>query len=983
MQGRLFERLKQAPVLPARAKAAALVARELIERLRDEELAAALQAHLAEQPSSLALVAGVLAHSPFLTQIMRQNPDLLLATLSEAPEDRRDALLAALETEAGSADTPGLMRLLRRFRQAMALLVALADIGGVWTVEAVTQALTATADAAVRLAAEHALRQQADLGRIRLADPVKPGAGTGLVVLALGKHGAGELNYSSDIDIVVFFDPEAAEAAGVAEPTTFFVKLTQLMARIIQERTPDGYVFRVDLRLRPDPASTHVAVPLPSAYAYYETVGQNWERAAMIKARPIAGDIALGQQFLRDLAPFIWRKYFDFATIADIHAMKRQIQTVKGHETIAVAGHNVKLGRGGIREIEFFVQTQQLVFGGRRPALRGPRTLDMLAELTEEGWITPKARDELAACYRWLRTIEHRLQMRHDEQTQTLPKAAADLEAFARFSGYASAAAFGRALTTCARKVEGHYALLFEEGPSLAAEAGTLSFTGQDLDPETLETLRKLGFRDPRTAAETVRGWHFGRRAAVTSARAREVLTELTPALLVALGRTLDPDGALAHLDNAFVRMPAAVELLTLLRSHDRLLTIFADILGSAPRLARVAAMHPHVLDGIIDPAFTSATLDVEAKARRIRAFVGTPPPSVEDGLDRLRDAARQENFLVGARLLSGVYDAHRAGEAYCAVAEACLRVAYEDTRAAFAAEHGSVAGGQTVVLGLGRLGAGELTPSSDLDLILLYDRPGEAEPSDGRRPLDPVTWHIRFTQRLVAALTVPTRRGTLYQVDMRLRPSGNKSPVATQFAGFEAYHQGEAEIWEEMALTRARVILGDEALAERARRSIAAILRRERKAATVAAAVLEMRSLIAREKGEGDPWDLKLAVGGLTDLDFLAQFLILAHAARHPELLVPETGAVFRAAEAAGLLSPGDAGFLDEAYALVGAVQLWQRFTVEEGAEAGAVPPRVLSRIATAVGRPDAKVLKAELDELRQGVRARFLAILGAARRG
>jgi glutamate-ammonia-ligase adenylyltransferase len=984
MTGRLCERLRAAPVLPARARAEALIARELVDRLRDEDAAASLQAHLAAQPASAALVAGVLAHCPFLTQIMRLDPAGLLATLEAAPEARRDALLAqVMAAGEGVVETAELMRALRRFRQAMALLVALADIGGVWDVETVTAALTATADAALRLACDHALRQAADLGRIRLADRAQPGRGSGLVVLALGKHGAGELNYSSDIDIVVFFDPEIAEAAGVAEPSSFFVRLTQLIARIIQERTPDGYVFRVDLRLRPDPASTHVAVALPSAYSYYETVGQNWERAAMIKARPVAGDLALGARFLADLAPFIWRKYFDFAAIADIHAMKRQIQTVKGHESIAVAGHNVKLGRGGIREIEFFVQTQQLVFGGRRPALRGPRTLEMLGELTQEGWITPRARDELADSYRFLRTIEHRLQMRHDEQTQTLPKAKADLEAFARFCGYASTAAFGKALTAHARRVEGHYALLFEDAPSLASEAGTLSFTGTELDADTLDTLRKLGFRDPKTAAETVRGWHFGRRAAVTSARAREVLTELTPALLVALGRTVDPDGALAHLDNAFVRMPAAVELLTLLRSHGSLLTIFADILGSAPRLAKVAALHPHVLDGVIDPAFTSAAPDTDALTRRIRSVVGDPPPSVEDGLDRLRDAARQENFLVGARLVSGVYPAQAAGRAYCAVAEACLAVAFEDTRAAFAQDHGLVAGAQAVVLGLGRLGAGELTPSSDLDLIMLYDRPDDAEASTGARRLDPVTWHVRFTQRLVAALTVPTRRGTLYQVDMRLRPSGNKSPVATQFSGFEAYHAGEAEIWEEMALTRARVVAGDAALARRAEAAIAKILRRKRDPAKVAAAVLEMRALIASEKGEADAWDLKLVTGGLTDLDFLAQFLLLAHAARHPGLVAPDTAAVFAAARDAGLLTPADAAHLVEAHRLISDVQLWRRFTVEEGTEAASVPPRVLKRIATAVGRPDAKVLNAELTEMRAGVRALFQEVLGEARNG
>ncbi len=977
----LCERLKAAPVLPARASAEALVASELLERLYDAEAGTALSEHLAADSVSRELVAGILAHSPFLTQIMRRDPAGLLASLTGDPAERRDGLLREIAAASGpEIATADLMRELRRFRQAMALLVALADIGGAWTVEEVTRALSATADMAVRLASEHALRQASDLGRITLPDASEPGTGSGLVVLALGKHGAGELNYSSDIDIVVFFDPEMAEAAGVAEPSSFFVKLTQQIARIIQERTPDGYVFRVDLRLRPDPGSTHVAVALPTAYSYYETVGQNWERAAMIKARPVAGDIELGRRFIADLAPFIWRKYFDFAAIADIHAMKRQIQSVKGFETLSLPGHNVKLGRGGIREIEFFVQTQQLVFGGRRPALRGPRTLDMLGELTKENWISPQARDELTDSYCWLRTIEHRLQMRNDEQTQTLPADAKDLEAFARFCGYPSTAAFDKALTAHARRVESHYALLFEDAPSLASEAGALSFTGTEDDPETLETLRKLGFRQPSVAAETVRGWHFGRRPAVTSARAREVLTELTPALLVALGRTTDPDGALAHLDNAFVRMPAAVELLTLLRSREALLGIFAEILGSAPRLAKVAALYPHVLDAVIDPAFGAPSHRRETVAERVRAVVGTPP-SVEEGLDRMRDAARQENFLVGARLLSGVITAEQAGHGYAAVAEACLRTAFEDTRAAFVAEHGVIPGAEAVVVGLGRLGAGELTPSSDLDLMLLYDRPEHAEPSDGARSLDPVTWHVRFSQRLVAALTVPTRRGTLYQVDLRLRPSGNKSPAATQFEGFIAYHQGEAEIWEEMALTRARVVAGDAGLARRAESAIRDILLRRRDPAKVAAAVAEMRTLIAKEKGESDPWDLKLAAGGLTDLDFLAQFLVLAHAHKHPKLLAQTTAGVFQAAKGTGLIGEEDALRLAGAARLFGDVQLWQRFTVEERFDPKAVPERVLRRIATAVGLPDAKVLKAELDETRGRVRALFRQVLGAAK--
>jgi glutamate-ammonia-ligase adenylyltransferase len=966
-----------APLPPARVRAEILLRRELLDRFHDDAARLALEALLASHPAVRALIAGILAGSPFLSQAMRVDPVALVAMLDNAPDAHFETLTReVIAACAPPADLAAVMHALRVYRRRVALLLALVDTGGAWGVEPVTAALTSTADTAVRLALDFALRQAADLGRIRLASRADGGTACGLVILALGKHGAGELNYSSDIDIVAVFDPARAEAAGVGEPSSFYVRITQLVARLLQERTPDGYVFRVDLRLRPDPASTPVAVSLPSAYAYYEQVGQNWERAAYIKARAIAGDIDLGQRFLHDLTPFIWRKYFDFATIADIHAMKRQIQAVKGFETIAVAGHDVKLGRGGIREIEFFVQTQQLVFGGRRPALRGARTLDMLIALHREGWISAEARDELSNAYRFLRTVEHRLQMRHDEQTQRLPSDPADLDAFARFCGFAGAAAFGKALTAQARRVEHHYARLFEEGPSLATEAGSLSFTGSTDDPETLKTLRRLGFRNPALTAETVRGWHFGRRPAVTSTRAREVLTELTPALLVALGRTADADAGLATLDRAFERMPAAVELLTLLRSHQALLSLFAEILGSAPRLSKVAALHPHVLDMIIDPAFAAVSLDEDDVTARLESVVGQPD-AIEDVLDRMRDAARQENFLVGARLLSGLLSPSQAGQGYAAVATACIRVALARVRAAFAVDHGEIAGAEVVVLGLGRLGAGELTATSDVDLVVLYDRPEHAGASSGPRPLDPVTYHVRLAQRLIAALTVPTRRGTLYQIDLRLRPTGNKGPLGTQFASFLEYYHDEADLWEHMALTRARVVAGDVAFAARATAAIAADLTAERDPAVVARAVADMRALVAAEKGDKDPWDLKLAAGGLLDVDFLAQFLILAHAARHSQLLHRDTESVIRAAGAAGLLALDDAATLAQASRLFNDVQQWQRFTSDEPFDPAQVPEAAMRRIAGAVGLPDGRLLLAHLDETRSSVRAIFQRIL------
>ena len=731
-------------------------------------------------------------------------------------------------------------------------------------------------------------------------------------------------------------------------------------------------MHRVDYRLRPDPGSTPTAVSLASAYTYYETVGQNWERAALIKARPVAGDLALGERFLHDLTPFIWRKYFDFAAIADVHAMKRQIHAVRGHDEIAVAGHDIKLGRGGIREIEFFVQTQQLVFGGRRPRLRGRRTLEMLGALHEEGWITAKARDELAAAYRFLRSVEHRLQMVADEQTQRLPFDPDALKRFAKFCGFPTLKAFETALCRHANHVQTHYALLFEEGPELTAEVGNLVFTGTTDDPDTLATLRRLGFRNPELAAETVRGWHFGRRPAVTSARAREVLTELTPALLAALGGTADPDAALAALDRAFGRMPAAVELMTILQSHDRLRLLFADLLGTAPRLAETVAQSPHVLDTIIDPTFIEPVTDERRIEGRVRGLIGQPA-HFEDFLDRTRDAARQIRFLAGARLLSGVFSPDQAGQAYAAIADAVIRASYEAVRDGFEAEHGTVPNGRIAIVGLGRLGSRELTADSDLDLVVLYDFDEDRRESSGRRRLDAVVYYTRLTQRLVSALIAPTRRGRLYDVDLRLRPHGGKGALASQFKGFIAYERTEAELWEHMALTRARVIGGDEAFGAAVADAITEIVACRREPAKVAAEVRAMRMLIATEKGDQGPWDLKLAPGGLTDLDFLAQALVLAHASDHPSLLAQASRGVLAEAGRLGLVPEAAAQRLVEAHALFTAVFQWQRLAIAGPFDAVSVPPAILQRLAAVAGLPDAKVLLDHLNETRAEVRKVF----------
>ena len=459
----LAHRIAAAPFL-ADAEAAHARVEGWIGELAGTPAGETLKRLLADHPPVSALLAGLTEGSPHLWDMARADPERLAAILQCDPDSGFDAILTdATRALAAAAEEAEVMRLLRRMKAEAALLTALADIGGVWPVMRVTAALTALADTAVGAAIRHLLADAARRRRLTPADPAQPELGSGYIVLAMGKMGANELNYSSDIDLIVFYDAASAALPPDTEPAPFFVRITRLLVKLLSERTADGYVFRTDLRLRPDPASTQIAVSTAAALDYYESVGRNWERAAMIKARPCAGDIAAGEKLLAEFSPFIWRKYLDFAAVADIHDMKRQIHAYRGHGEIAVEGHNVKLGRGGIREIEFFVQTQQLIAGGRHPALRGRGTLAMLAALAEDDWISSEARDELAAAYCFLRTVEHRLQMVADEQTHTLPGDRAGLERFARFLGFADRDAFAKTLLPHLHNVQRHYAGLFEQ----------------------------------------------------------------------------------------------------------------------------------------------------------------------------------------------------------------------------------------------------------------------------------------------------------------------------------------------------------------------------------------------------------------------------------------------------------------------------------------------------------------------------------------
>src|SRR3954470_18562307 len=926
------------------------------------------------------IVAAIAEASPYLWDLIRADRDRFLALLEADPETQFAALIAEIDQAGLAVDNDDdAMRALRRGKSEAALLIALADIAGVWPVERITRALTEFADAALRAAVRYLLRCAAAQGKFTPRDPAQPEQGSGYVVLAMGKMGAFELNCSSDIDLIVLYDEQASSLASGVEPAQFYVRLTRALVRLMQERTADGYVFRTDLRLRPDPASTQVAISVTSALNYYESTGQNWERAAMIKARPAAGDLAAGDSFLREVAPFIWRKYLDYGAVADVHAMKRQMAAFKGHDEIAIEGHNIKLGRGGIREIEFFVQTQQLIAGGRHPELRGRQTLATLNDLAEGGWISREAARDLAEAYRFLREVEHRLQMVADEQTHTLPDEREELERFARFLGFDGRDAFAAVLLDHLRNVQRHYARLFEGAPAAEASRRALSFPAEKDDVETLDKLAGMGFRRPLEVSHMVRRWLAGEYRSLKGEFARAHLAELVPVLIDHLARAESPDQAFVTLDRFLSGLHGAARLLSLLRRNPDFVALLALILGNAPRLAEILAVHPHVMDALIEPSFFGALPDADKLAAELSGSFAQAT-SYEDLLDRARQFGQEHMFLIGARILSGTVSAEQAGEAFARLANVLIRAVHRAVEENFVGIYGRMKEQRSVVLALGKLGGREMTATSDLDLIIVYDFNENHPQSDGGRSLYGGQYFARMTQRLVSALAAQTNYGALYNVDMRLRPSGRSGPVATMIASFESYQENEAWTWEHLALTRARVVSGPLAFAARVEKIIRDVLCRPRDAATIAGDVVEMRAAIATEKGDSERWNLKYVAGGLIDLEFIAQYLQLVHAEKHPEILDTSTARALDKAARLSLLSADDADVLRPAVRLYQNLTQILRLCLPGPFDPKAAGAGLLSLLARAADVPDFATLEAHLKETQAKVRTSFERILEKA---
>ncbi|MFN3076418.1 MAG: bifunctional [glutamine synthetase] adenylyltransferase/[glutamine synthetase]-adenylyl-L-tyrosine phosphorylase [Alphaproteobacteria bacterium] len=633
----------------------------------------------------------------------------------------------------------------------------------------------------------------------------------------------------------------------------------------------------------------------------------------------------------------------------------------RGGGRIAVGGHNIKLGRGGIREIEFFAQTQQLIWGGREPSVRSAGTCDALRSLAAAGHIDTTVADSLVEAYGYLRQVEHRLQMVEDRQTQTLPGDPERLREIAIFMGCADVETFSAALTAVLETVERHYAALFEEAPALSG-SGNLVFTGTEEDPGTLDTLMCMGFTNPVGVSATIRGWHHGRYRAVRSARAREQLTELVPILLEALGRTATPDAAFMKFDAFLQRLPEGIQIFSLFQANPHLLEAVAEILGNAPRLAEQLSRSPRLLDHMLTPGFLDPLPDVATLSRELEAVL-VEAFDYEEVLDLCRRWANERRFQIGIQTLRDVLSPAEAGRSLTRVAEVVLSRLYVMVEREFSRQHGQIPGGDMAVIAMGKTGGAEMTAASDLDLILVYEAPDAVEVSTGPRPLPPAVFYTRLAQRYINAITTPTAAGNLYEVDMRLRPSGSKGPLAVSLEAFEKYQLEAAWTWEHMALTRARVIHGRPELAARLTAAIHDTLCRKRDPDRLVVDVADMRERLVREKPAASPWIIKYVRGGLVDVEFIAQYLQLLHAPEHPEILSPNTAEALDRLASAERIGAEEAQTLGDAHTLWMALHGVLRQSLEETFDDRA-PAGLKRKLCAAARIADFGTLKATMED-------------------
>ncbi|WP_206242234.1 bifunctional [glutamate--ammonia ligase]-adenylyl-L-tyrosine phosphorylase/[glutamate--ammonia-ligase] adenylyltransferase [Novosphingobium terrae] len=883
------------------------------------------------------------AFSPFLSRALDRLPEI--AALLEAG-DGEGALAAAVLAGEGAPDVP---IALRRRRLATALALGIGDLAGAFPLARVTGDLSALADLSLDAAINHAITT-----RVPDAQPA------GMFALALGKHGAKELNYSSDIDPILLFDPETLPRRPREDPGEAAQNYARQIVRILSHMDGEGYVFRVDLRLRPASEVSPLAISADAALSHYESSALAWERAAFIRARSASGDVPLGEQFLAQIRPFVWRKSLDFGAIAEIGRLTRRIRAEHGKVSTVGPGFDLKRARGGIREVEFFAQGHQLIHGGRNPALRERGTRAALDALAAAGIIDSGDAQVLGDSYDRLRTIEHRLQMVSDLQTHALPRDMAAIDAVARLDGLPDGAALIAELREITETVGTRYDALIEAGSPVG---GGGSVVEAPIGLALESTLAALGFSDPAGLAARIDGWRGGTMRALRSEAALAALDAVQPRLFSALAKAPEPDKAFNRWERLIASLPSAVNLFRLLEARPALLDALARILALAPPLAEELARRADLLDTLIDASALNLPGGVEALIADFSA--SETGDDYQRILDRVRRKVGERRFALGVQLIEGAHDPFAIAASLSHVAQAAIQVLADATIAEFEQTHGRIAGAELVILGLGRLGGEALTHASDLDIVYLFTGDYAAE-SDGRRPLGATLYFNRLAQRISAALSVPTAEGALYEVDTRLRPQGTQGPLAVSFESFDLYQREQAWTWEHMALCRARPLFGSEEARAKLCGIIHGVLTRS-PAPTLTADILAMRQKMAEHKQPRGPLDMKLLRGGLVDVEFLIHTLQL----REGKALTPRLGDALCGLIEAGLLPPA----LAQAHAAMARLLVASRLIAPDAQLPGEAARMAL---ATACNLRDWQAVTEAMQQARRDTAAAWAQIFG-----
>ncbi|MBM4328865.1 MAG: bifunctional [glutamate--ammonia ligase]-adenylyl-L-tyrosine phosphorylase/[glutamate--ammonia-ligase] adenylyltransferase [Deltaproteobacteria bacterium] len=846
-------------------------------------------------------------NSPLIREAFILGGSLGAKTLQEKEEDLRERL-------AGAKSVQALNRGLRNYKDEEYLRLGCRDLAGLADVREVMRELSDLATACIRAALEFHWQ------RLRAKHGLPPGLKDrfGFVVMGLGKIAGGELNFSSDVDLIFLRLPEQGATDG-PEPVPvagFYESLARSMSQSLSEVTDDSFVFRVDLRLRPEGERGEMVPSLSAALEYYWAWGRTWERAALMKAVPIAGDMELGKAFVKGLEPFIYRKYLDFSTIEEMREMKLRVEAQVRRKGVI----NIKLGQGGIREIEFFVQALQLINAGRTPQVRAPGTLEALRLLREAGLLESGASDALTDAYLFFRKTEHRIQINHQLQTHELPRTPEEQEELARRMGYANHALqeFMADLDRRRKTVEELFTGMFHAtGEEILEQCAPWLQKLVDFIPDedaSIQILHEHGFEDALESYPILRGLLAPKDRRIFPDKARLMLERLAPLLVDELSKTPEPSQTTIVLDRYISSLQTASGYFSTLLENPPTARFLVKILGESRFFSELLIRHPQAIDSLIARWAAPYPEDKSSVAERLWSRLDYYQ-ELEARLDVLRIFKNEQILRIGVSHLAGDLDSAEARRLVTELAEACLgaavKIAADEMWKKFGSANG-LSGIPFVIVGMGKLGGMEMTYLSDVDVIFIYDPP--AGPM-GR--LSAHEWFTRLAQRVISVLSVPTSEGTVFAIDTRLRPSGNKGPLVTTLDGFREYHATTSQLWEKQALIKARPVAGPADLCEDVARIVKDCVLRTSISQNDLVEIARLRERMEDELAQEDNRhvDLKTGHGGLVDVEFYVQAKILMHANQRPDVLRQNTLESLSALKEAGLVDDDSFKALDSGY--------------------------------------------------------------------